>query len=84
MTGFMAKTYKIGDIVISTQQILIAITTVVLMVLLQIIVKRTKIGKAMRAVSMDKDAAELMGINVDTTISFTFALGSALAGAASI
>jgi len=84
MTGFMAKTYKIGDIVISTQQILIAITTVVLMVLLQIIVKRTKIGKAMRAVSMDKDAAELMGINVDTTISFTFALGSALAGAAGI
>jgi branched-chain amino acid transport system permease protein len=84
MTGFMAKTYKIGDIVISTQQILIAVITVILMVLLQVIVKKTKIGKAMRAVSMDKDAAELMGINVDTTISFTFALGSALAGAAGI
>ena len=84
MTGFMAKTYKIGDIVISTQQVLIAVITVILMVLLQVIVKKTKIGKAMRAVSMDKDAAELMGINVDTTISFTFALGSALAGAAGI
>ena len=84
MTGFMARTFKIGDIVISVQQILIAIITVILMILLQIIVKRTKIGKAMRAVSMDKDAAELMGINVDTTISFTFALGSALAGAAGI
>ncbi|NLO82990.1 MAG: branched-chain amino acid ABC transporter permease [Clostridiales bacterium] len=84
MTGFMARTFKIGDIVISAQQILIAIITVILMILLQIIVKRTKIGKAMRAVSMDKDAAELMGINVDTTISFTFALGSALAGAAGI
>ena len=84
MTGFMARTFKIGDIVISAQQILIAIITVIQMILLQIFVKRTKIGKAMRAVSMDKDAAELMGINVDTTISFTFALGSALAGAAGI
>ena len=53
MTGFMARTFKIGDIVISAQQILIAIITVILMILLQIIVKRTKIGKAMRAVSMD-------------------------------
>lgn len=84
MTGFMAKTFKLGDVVISAQQILIAIITVILMVLLQLIVKKTRIGKAMRAVSLDKDAAELMGINVDSTISFTFALGSALAGAAGI
>ena len=41
-------------------------------------------GKAMRAVSVDSDAAELMGINVNSTISFTFALGSALAGAAGV
>jgi branched-chain amino acid transport system permease protein len=54
------------------------------MILLQFIVKRTRIGKAMRAVSLDEDAAKLMGINVDTTISFTFALGSALAGAAGV
>ena len=84
MTGFMAKTFKMGDVVISAQQILIAIITIILMVLLQLIVKKTRIGKAMRAVSLDKDAAELMGINVDSTISFTFALGSALAGAAGI
>nr|WP_276576474.1 branched-chain amino acid ABC transporter permease [Caldicoprobacter algeriensis] len=84
MTGFMAKTFKLGDVVISAQQILIAIITIILMVLLQLIVKKTRIGKAMRAVSLDKDAAELMGINVDSTISFTFALGSALAGAAGI
>lgn len=84
MTGFMAKTFEMGNVVISAQQILIAIITVILMVLLQLIVKKTRIGKAMRAVSVDKDAAELMGINVDSTISFTFALGSALAGAAGI
>ena len=51
---------------------------------LQLIVKKTKIGKAMRAVSTDPDAAALMGINVNNTISFTFALGSALAGAAGV
>jgi branched-chain amino acid transport system permease protein len=66
------------------QQIIIVATTIVLMVALQFIVKKTRIGKAMRAVSLDNDAAQLMGINVDTTISFTFALGSALAGAAGI
>jgi len=84
MTGLMVKKISIGNTVITMQQILIVAVTVVLMTLLQFIVKRTKIGKAMRAVSLDNDAAQLMGINVDTTISFTFALGSALAGAAGI
>lgn len=84
MTGILAKTFDLGDIFISMQQILILTTTVILMLILQFIVKRTRIGKAMRAVSLDKDAAELMGINVNTTISFTFALGSALAGAAGV
>ena len=54
------------------------------MILLQFIVHKTKIGKAMRAVSHDADAARLMGINVDNTISATFAIGSALAGAAGV
>lgn len=84
LTGLMAQKFHIGSIVISMQQILIVVITVILMVLLQLIVKKTKIGKAMRAVSLDRDAAELMGINVNTTISFTFALGSALAGAAGV
>lgn len=84
MTGLLAKSFKIGGLVISMQQVLIVGVTVILMVLLQLIVKKTRIGKAMRAVSVDKDAAELMGINVNTTISFTFALGSALAGAAGV
>lgn len=84
MTGFLADTFHLGKIVISMQQILILGITIILMVLLQFIVKKTKVGKAMRAVALDADAAELMGINVNTTISFTFALGSALAGAAGV
>ncbi len=84
LTGWLATSYKIGKMTITAQQILIVFSTIVLMGMLQFIVKKTRIGKAMRAVSLDKDAAELMGINVNSTISFTFALGSALAGAAGV
>lgn len=84
MTGFMTKAFNFGNIVVSVQQIIIVGITIILMILLQFIVKRTKMGKAMRAVSLDGDAARLMGINVDNTISFTFVLGSALAGAAGV
>ena len=76
--------YRFGEITVSSQQIMIIVTTVVLMVALQIIVKYTKMGKAMRAVSTDMEAAQLMGINIDNVISFTFVLGSALAGAAGV
>lgn len=82
--GLFAQSVNLGNINITMQQIIIVSITIILMVLLQFIVKKTRIGKAMRAVSLDSDAAELMGINVNTTISFTFALGSALAGAAGI
>ncbi|SOC08849.1 amino acid/amide ABC transporter membrane protein 1 (HAAT family) [Ureibacillus xyleni] len=78
------KSISIFGASISSQSIMILAVTIVLMILLQFIVHKTKIGKAMRAVSHDADAARLMGINVDNTISATFAIGSALAGAAGV
>jgi branched-chain amino acid transport system permease protein len=63
---------------------LLILVPIVLVCILQFIVHYTKIGKAMRAASFDKEAAQLMGINVNTVISFTFAIGSALAAAAGV
>lgn len=81
---FKNESLDIFGVQISSTSILILSVAVVLMILLQFIVHKTKIGKAMRAVSHDADAARLMGINVDNTISATFAIGSALAGAAGV
>ena len=78
------KVIKFLGIEINSQSLFILGVSVLLMILLQFIVHKTKIGKAMRAVSYDMDAARLMGINVDNTISATFAIGSALAGAAGV
>ena len=76
--------YILGPISVTNVQLTILGVSIFLMVALQFIVQKTKMGKAMRAVSVDSDAAQLMGINVNSTISFTFALGSALAGAAGV
>src|SRR5699024_11454630 len=73
--------YKIGPVQISTMQLLMLCTTILLMLSLQLIVQQTKFGKAMRAVSNDPEAAQLMGINTNQVISFTFFLCSMLAGA---
>lgn len=75
---------KIGALSIETSKILMLAVSLVLVLLLQIIVYKTKVGKAMRGASHDIEAASLMGINVDNIISLTFAIGSALAGAAGV
>lgn len=78
---FLTQTFQFGSINISMLQIILVVTTIVLMILLQFVIKKTKMGKAMRAVSIDSEAAQLMGVNTNSVIAFTFALGSALAGA---
>jgi branched-chain amino acid transport system permease protein len=78
------KAINLFGVEINSQSLFILFVSVALMVILQFIVHKTKTGKAMRAVSEDMDAARLMGINVDNTISATFAIGSALAGAAGV
>lgn len=78
------ENYHIAGLTVSNIQLLILVVAIVLMVALQLIIKKTKMGKAMRAVAVDPDAAQLMGINPNHVISFTFALGSALAGAAGV
>jgi branched-chain amino acid transport system permease protein len=69
-----------GKITFSNIAIIIMLTSIMVQLVLQFIVRRTKIGIAMRATSFDKQAARLMGINVDQVISFTFAIGAAFAG----
>ncbi|NLC66737.1 MAG: branched-chain amino acid ABC transporter permease [Clostridium sp.] len=73
-----------GSLILDMRNVYIILTTVALMLLLQYVIHKTKVGKAMRAVSIDSDAAKLMGIDINKTISYTFALGSALAGAAGV
>jgi branched-chain amino acid transport system permease protein len=76
----LTQSWKVGGISIYANQVVVFAGAVLMMVILYGIVQWTKIGKAMRAVSEDKEAAELMGINVDSIIVFTFGLGGASAG----
>ena len=73
-----------GQLLISPEAIITVLACVVIMVGLTLFTSRTKMGKAMRACSEDKGAAQLMGINVNFTISLTFAIGSALAAIAGV
>ena len=81
---FPTETYNLAGIIINNQQVVILVVSLLLMVLLTYVVQYTKIGKAMRAVSFDTEAAQLMGIDSGRIISFTFGIGSALAAAAGV
>ncbi|HEV3157442.1 MAG TPA: branched-chain amino acid ABC transporter permease [Candidatus Baltobacteraceae bacterium] len=74
--------FQLGAISISNKQIIVVVLAVLMMLALHYFVHNTKMGKAMRATAQDRDAAQLMGININTTIAVTFLIGSALAGAA--
>ncbi len=73
-----------GQLIISGETIVTIAACIVIMIALTLFINRTKVGKAMRAVSEDRGAAELMGINVNSTISLTFIIGSALAAVAGV
>ena len=75
---------KIGSVTIDTVQIMVLVLSAALMAGLQLLVNRTTWGKQVRAVAADREAAEMLGINVNFTISMTFFLGSALAGVAGV
>ncbi len=77
---FDLPSLSVGDVSLSANAIITIVVTAISTIVLTILVQKTKLGKAMRAVSEDMGAARLMGINVNNTISFTFAVGSALAG----
>lgn len=78
------STIQVGEVSLSFAAVATVVVTAVATVVLTLLVQKTKLGKAMRAVSEDMGAARLMGINVNNTISFTFAVGSALAGIGAI
>lgn len=75
---------SIAGLNVSVQQIFVVALAVVMMLALQLFIHNTRMGRAMRATAQDRDAAQLMGINVNTTIMVTFLIGSALAGVAGV
>ena len=84
VVGLGALSMLNGQLIITSETIVTITACVVIMIVLTLFTSKTKMGKAMRVVSEDKGAAELMGINVNATISLTFAIGSALAAVAGV
>jgi len=78
------EVFHVGDVVYTWNKLIVVIITVPVLVGLIWLVQRTKQGKAMRATAQDRDAAAMMGINVNRTISFTFLIAGSLAGAAGL
>ncbi|MET0262109.1 MAG: branched-chain amino acid ABC transporter permease [Rariglobus sp.] len=81
---FPVTQFKLGALTVSSNQVIVIAVASVLLIALQWIVFRTRLGAAMRAVSLNPRAAQLVGINLNTVVAFTFALGSALAGAGGV
>ena len=81
---FPARTFHVGTVVVNSTQLVTIATTILLLAALHVVVHHTRVGIAMRAVSFNATAASLVGIDIDRIISFTFALGSALAGAGGV
>jgi branched-chain amino acid transport system permease protein len=78
------KGFDVGNVHVALLRIITVVSALVLMAVLWYLVNRTRTGKAMRATSFDREAAAMMGIDIDRVIVFTFVLGSALAGAAGV
>ncbi len=81
---FLKQIFKIGDVSASLVTFITPVLTILLVIILMLIINKTKMGMAMRAVSKDFETAKLMGININRTISTTFIIGSALAAIGSI
>ena len=84
VVGFDSIPLFDGGLIVTSESIVTVIACIIIMICLTLFTQKTRIGRGMRAVSEDKDAAELMGINVNVTISITFAIGSALAAIAGV
>jgi branched-chain amino acid transport system permease protein len=76
--------FTFGDYSIGVKDIFVVVLALILVIFLSLFIARTKLGKAMRATAQDKQAAQLMGINIDRTIAATFFIGAALAGAGGV
>jgi len=76
--------WEFGELIVNPMQVIVLCTSLTLMLILEFIIFRTKVGRAMRAVSFNHNTASLMGINTNRIISYTFMLGSSLAGAAGV
>ncbi len=81
---FIDAQIRIGPIELSASQLLLIVVSIVLAILLQLYISKSRMGRAMRATSMDRDTARLMGVNPDRVIVLTFVLGAALAGVAGV
>jgi len=77
-------TWNFAGLVLDGNQVIVFVTSALLLIALRFIVQKTRVGMAMRALSFNEQAAALMGVNINSIISFTFGLGSALAGAGGI